>query len=398
MLIHDRMEEHKKERIRMRTQLRASESVTEGHPDSVCNKIAGAILDEAIRLCKPTGCDPKVAIEVSAKGTPNGGTLLLFGEVTLPTGIAIDYASVARRVLHDIGYTDKTLGFSEHLSELLVRISEQSSDIARGVNTKKTGAGDQGMMFGGAVTGEGPEYMPLPIMIAHALTLRYTELYKKKLLPMLRPDAKAQVVVEYCDTIPVRVRHITVAASHDPLVAIDEVRNAVYRDIIAPVLESFSFAVDRKREVVINGGGAWTVYGPLADAGTTNRKIIVDTYGGAFCHGGGGFNGKDWTKVDVTGAVGARYLAKRLVAEGLVDRVQVAVCYALGIPEALGVAIEDFNTSHVSDALLRSRADEIIDLSVDGILNTIAMKQPIYEKAASGGWFGRSIFPWEKIS
>jgi S-adenosylmethionine synthetase len=323
--------------------------------------------------------------------------VFIFGEVTLPHGITIDYASIAKRVIRSIGYTDPLSGFCAERCRYIIEVSEQSHDIAQGVCQKRTGAGDQGMMFGGAVAGEGEEYMPLPIMVAHAITRRYTFLYQQKLLPYLRPDGKAQVVVAYRDGKPSHISHVTIAASHATDVSVENVRNDMYEQVIVPVMDLFHFARPTKQQVLVNAGGSWTLYGPLADAGTTNRKIIVDTYGGVFAHGGGGFNGKDWTKVDVTGAVGARYVAKNLVAQGLAKKVQIAVCYALGYPDPLGIGIETYGTQTVPIDEIKKRSQQILDLSVDGILSSIDMHQPHYEQLGSGGWFGRHDMPWEKV-
>jgi S-adenosylmethionine synthetase len=253
-------------------------------------------------------------------------------------------------------------------------------------------------MFGGAVGGEAVEYMPLPIMLAHGLTRRYTQLFESGQHPYLRPDGKAQVVVEYHQGIPRRVVHITLAVSHAPTIRLTQLRRFLHEAVIEPVLLESGLVVPANDQIVINGGGEWFIPGPLSDAGTTGRKIIVDSYGGAFPHGGGNYNGKDPTKVDVSGAVAARYLAKELVARQLATKVQVDVCYALGIPDPLGLTIETFGTASVSESELYHKAEDIIDLSVDGIMQTIDLYQPIYAQAASGGWFGRREFPWEQTS
>lgn len=376
--------------------LHGSESVTEGHPDVICNRIAGEILDAAIIASEKVGGKPRVAMEVSAKGTQEGGELWLFGEVSLPIGVTLDYETIARKTVASIGYTDPKSNFSSEHTDVRLSITEQSQDIDRGVSQKRLGAGDQGVMFGGAVASDGPEFMPLPIMIAHALTQKHTELMKKGQLTYLRPDGKAQVLVRYDGLIPVGIEHVTMAASHDPLVELGQVREDLYKHIIMPVLDEFGFGLDAKHNLVINGGGAWTIYGPLADAGTTNRKIVVDSYGGAFSHGGGGFNGKDPTKVDVTGAVGARYVAKALVREGLAKKLQIEVNYSLGIPDAVGVNFETYGTRQVSSDTLKKRANQVLDFSVSGIIDTLKLWQPIYGQAAAGGWFGRQEFPWEQ--
>lgn len=377
--------------------LKASESVTAGHPDVICNMIAGRILDQATELSLQAGGLPRVAMEVAAKGNESGGALVLFGEVTLPPGVTVNYEEVARNTVADIGYRKKEYGFYNRLPTLMMEITQQSADINRGVSQKRTGAGDQGIMFGGAVEGEGPEYMPLPIMIAHSLTDRYTNLFKNHTVDYLRPDGKSQVVVRYSNGKPVCIEHVTLAASHDPLVDIQQVRKDLYKEIVVPVLDEYGYNIDPQTQMIINGGGPWTIFGPLADAGVTNRKIIVDSYGGAFPHGGGGFNGKDWTKVDVSGAVGARYVAKALVANGLAGKVQIDVCYALGDPDPKGVHIETFGTERYPKKVLEEKAHQALDLSVDGIINGLDMPNQKYAPLAAGGWFGRKEYSWEKV-
>jgi S-adenosylmethionine synthetase len=376
-----------------------SESVAAGHPDKVCDQVAAQILDEALAASAPFGARPRVAMETSVKGTPDGGIMLLFGEVTLPDGVSLDYEQIARRTVAEIGYNDPKAGFHNGLKELLVRISQQSANIDHGVSRKRTGAGDQGLMFGGAVD-ETAELMPMPIAVAHALTDRYTELYEGG-LNYLRPDAKSLVVLNYESGYPAGLNQVVIAASHDACLELPQLRQELTRELIKPVLAAYGLKIsDPDRQIVINGAGAWTIYGPLADAGTTNRKIIVDSYGGAFSHGGGGFNGKDATKVDVTGAVGARYLAKALVAEKLARKVQVEVNYVIGQPDPLAVLIDTFGTATRTDKIINGRAREILDLSVDGIIDTLDLFNPAkvsYRQAAAGGWFGRSQFPWEQV-
>ncbi|MFH0943558.1 MAG: methionine adenosyltransferase, partial [Candidatus Beckwithbacteria bacterium] len=322
----------------------ASESVSAGHPDKVCDQVAAAILDQAIEASAPVGIRPRVAMEVSAKGRPEGGTLMLFGEVTLPEKVKLNYEEIARKTVAEIGYSAQNSQFHSGLQELLIRITQQSADINHGVSGKRTGAGDQGLMFGGAVD-ETPELMPMPIAIAHALTDRYTGLYQGK-FNWLRPDAKSQVLLNYQNGYPVGVNRIIIAASHDANFSLADLRPALIKELILPVLDAYKLRItDPTEQIIINGAGEWTIYGPLADAGTTNRKIIVDSYGGAFPHGGGGFNGKDPTKVDLAGAVGARYIAKSLVAEKLARKVQVEVSYVIGQPDPLSVNINTFGTA-----------------------------------------------------
>lgn len=377
----------------------ASESVAPGHPDKVCDQVAAQILDEALAASAPLGARPRVAMETSVKGTPDGGTMLLFGEVTLPNGVCLDYEQIARKTVAEIGYNDPAAGFHSGLRELLIRISQQSADIDNGVSQSRTGSGDQAIIFGGAVD-ETPELMPMPIAVAHALTDRYTELLRGG-LSWLRPDAKSLVVLNYEDGYPVGVNHVVIAASHDANFDFEELRRELTRELILPVLDAYGLKVsDPANQITIDGAGKWTNYGPLADAGTTNRKIIVDSYGGAFKHGGGGFNGKDPTKVDMSGVVGTRYLAKALVAEKLARRVQLEVSYVIGRADPLAVNIETFGTAKKPESMIRSRAKEILDLSMDGIIDTLDLFNPSkvnYRQAAAGGWFGRSQFPWEQI-
>jgi len=377
----------------------ASESVSAGHPDKICDQVAAAILDQAIEVSTPAGRRPRVAMEVSAKARPEGGTLMLFGEVTLPEGVKLNYEEIARKTVAEIGYTDQNSQFHSGLQELLIRITQQSADIDHGVSGKRTGAGDQGIMFGGAVD-ETPELMPMPIAIAHALTNRYTELYRGE-FNWLRPDAKSQVLLNYQNGYPVGVNRIIIAASHDANFSLADLRQALTRELILPVLDAYKLRItDPAEQIIINGAGEWTIYGPLADAGTTNRKIIVDSYGGAFPHGGGGFNGKDPTKVDLAGAVGARYIAKALVAEKLARKAQVEVSYVIGRPDPLSVNINTFGTANRPDKLIYEHAQEILDLSVDGIIDRLDLFNPEkvkYQQAAVGGFFGRRQFPWEQV-
>lgn len=373
---------------------RPAESVTKGHPDKICDAIAAAILDQAIH--QSNGKRPKVAMEVSVKGNiRTGGTLLLFGEVTLPQGITLDYADIARGVIRRIGYTKPEYGFYDGVSELLVRITEQSQDIAGGVNRKRTGAGDQGLMFGGAVD-ETPELMPMPIMLAHGLTKKLTDLRESKTLPYLRPDGKAQVVVRYENEKPVSVVSVTIAASHDEKIDTKKLVHDMKVHIILPVLAQYGLLLDKNAAMYINGAGRWTVFGPVADAGTTNRKIVVDTYGGYFPIGGGGLNGKDPTKVDLSGHLAARYVAKKLVRDGYCRKAQLLISYTIGQPEPQSVTVDTFGTAEASEKEIQEKARSFLDLSVDGIINGLSLFAPIYERAASGGFFGKDEFPWEK--
>lgn len=379
---------------------RASESVTAGHSDKICDQIAASILDEAISQSREADQLPRVAMEVSAKGDlgKRRGTLMLFGEVTLPPGIMLDYESIARKVVGQTGYNDPSFGFWPGMEEVFVRITQQSDNIAAGVNRKRTGAGDQGLMFGGAIAGEGPEFMPLPIMVAHALTNRLTEIYGSNMFGYLRPDGKSQVVIGYENDVPVSVEKVTLAAAHDPSVDLPQVRQDLFKEVVVPVLDAFGFGLKKPdTQYVCNGAGPWHRFGPFADAGTTNRKIIVDSYGGRFPHGGGGLNGKDPTKVDVSGVLGARYVAKALVANGLARRAQVEVCYTIGQPDPDSINIETFSTERHPLSVIESKAKQALNLSVSGIIDGLQLWQPVYRRASVGGWFGRREFPWEQV-
>ncbi len=379
----------------------ASESVSAGHPDKVCDQVAASILDEAILASAQIGQRPRVAMEVSAKGHERGGTLLLSGEVTLPAGVSLDYERIARKTVAEIGYTDPNLGFHAGLEELLIRVTQQSADIDRGVSQKETGAGDQAVIFGGA-TDETPELMPMPIMVAHALMNRYTELYQGG-FDWLRPDAKSLVALDYANGYPVGVNKIVIAASHDRYVKLADLRENLTKELIVPVLGGFGMKItDRVKQILINGAQEWTedFCGPKADAGAANRKIIVDSYGGAFKHGGGGFNGKDPTKVDASAAAWARYAAKGMVAEKLAGRVEIEVCYGIGQPRPFIVNVDTFGTAKVPDKLIRARAEELKKVSVDEIIDGLDLFNPAkvkYRQAAVGGWYGRSQFPWEQV-
>lgn len=380
----------------------SAESVLGGHPDKICDIVAASILDAAIESTPLSARLPRVAMEVSAKGSTsgatNGGRLLLFGEVTLDQGISLDYEQIARRTIENLGYIDPSSGFSYQLPRLDIDITQQSSDIDLGVSQKRIGAGDQGKMYGGAVV-DGPEFMPLPISLAHALTDQL-ELMRHTELPFLRPDGKTQVVVRYNNKgTAVGIDHITVAASHDPLVDIEQVREEVKQRVIIPTLDKYNFGLHDNTIVIVNGAGPWTIYGPTADAGTTNRKIIVDTYGGYFHHGGGGLNGKDPTKVDLSGALAARYVAKALVANGLATKAEIEVVYTIGQPDPVGIHIDTFGTRRkgITQAQLEGKAKKALDLSVENIINGLSLWQPMYKNAAVGGFFGRSEFPWEQV-
>lgn len=345
----------------MKTLLTA-ESVTEGHPDKLCDQISDAILDEIL----VQDADARVACEVMA--TTN--YVLIAGEIT--TNAEYDAEQIARQVLRDVGYTDEAYGIKWDTCQVEVRLEKQSSDIACGVN-QIFGAGDQGIMVGYACN-ETPALMPLPIMLAHRLAKRLAEVRKKGILPYLRPDGKSQVTVEYENGRPVGVDTVVISAQHDPGVELEE-------DIIKHVIEPI---VPRVRQMFINPTGRFVTGGPRADVGLTGRKIIVDTYGSAARHGGGAFSGKDATKVDRSAAYALRHLAKQIVAEGRVPRLEIQAAYVIGVPQPVCVW---------SDAEIT----ESYDLRPEAIIERFGLKRPIYRRTACYGHFGRDEFPWERV-
>lgn len=378
--------------------IRTAESVTEGHPDAICNRTVNAILDAARDASQPYGIDPRVAMECSVKGNEHGGTMFLFGEVTLPRGATINYENVARQTVRTIGYTDPSAGFYDGFPHFILDITQQSSEIGQGVSGKELGAGDQGSMIGLAIAEDGPACMPMPIMIAHALTSQLTQLFKSGQLPYLGPDGKSQVGVRYHKGHPVAVEHVTIAASHSRNVKLGQVRDDLQRLVIVPVLDTFHFSINAHTGVIINGAGAWTDYGPRADSGTTGRKNIVDSYGIRYPHGGGNFNGKDWTKVDMSGAVAARYVAKTLVANGLARKILIEVCYTIGKSHPNSVTIETFGTNRVPLAEIRKKARSVLDFSVGAIIEQLRLRDQTYAPLGAGGWFGREGYSWEQVS
>lgn len=380
--------------------IRSAESVTAGHPDKLCDAIAGALLDEAIHRSNEIGKLPRFAMEVGVKGDREKGGLVTFlGEVTLPTGVSLseaDYQQITAEVLRKVGYTDPASGFSAETNQYVFRITQQSTDIARGVSRKRTGAGDQGKMIGGAIA-ETPELMPLPIALAHGLTHRLTEVRNNGQLEYLRPDGKSQVVVRYDEHgLPRGIRSITISTAHAPNVDQNDLQYDVRHCVVDPVLDAYKIGFDPDAELYINWAGPWTIYGPTADAGHINRKIVVDTYGGFYPVGGGGLNGKDPTKVDLSGHLATRCIAKQLVREKLASQVELEVAYTIGHPEPVGLRIDTHGTSFVREQLLYDRAHEILDLSVDGIIDAFELFQPLYASTAVGGFFGRAEFPWEQ--
>jgi S-adenosylmethionine synthetase len=363
-----------------------SESVSEGHPDKVCDQISDAVLDEILRQDKTA----RVACESFA----TTGLVLVGGEIT--TNAYIEVQDVVRRVIREIGYTKADYRFDAESCSVLSAIHSQSPDIARGVDTG--GAGDQGMMFGYA-TNETPEYMPMPIMFAHKLVKRLSDIRKKqpKLMPYLRPDAKSQVTIEYHGRKAVRVHTIVVSTQHEPDVTQKKIREDVYDHVIKPVIPAE--LLDSKTVVHVNPTGRFEIGGPHGDTGLTGRKIIVDTYGGRAPHGGGAFSGKDPTKVDRSAAYAARHLAKNLVAAGLADECQIQVAYAIGVADPVSVHVNSFGTGRIPDTELDKAIIKSIDMTPKGIIKRLDLRRPIYQKTAAYGHFGRNDkdFTWEKL-
>jgi S-adenosylmethionine synthetase len=366
------------------TELFTSESVTEGHPDKICDQISDAVLDEVLRQ-DPTG---RVACETLVAT----GLVMLAGEIT--TSASVDFIRVARQTVREIGYTESGIGFDSEGCAVVNAVGKQSPDIAQGVDPG--GAGDQGLMFGFACN-ETSQLMPLPIMLAHGLTRRLSEVRKSGELAWLRPDGKSQVTVEYRDGRPARVHTVVVSTQHHPDPSQEEIgreiRQAVVRQVIPASL------LDERTIHHVNPTGRFVVGGPHGDSGLTGRKIIVDTYGGYGRHGGGAFSGKDPTKVDRSASYMARYIAKNLVAAGLAERVEVQLAYAIGVAEPVSVRVDSFHTGRVPDGRLEELVRDHFPLTPKGIIEHLDLRRPIYRTTASYGHFGReeSGFTWERV-
>jgi len=361
-----------------------SESVAAGHPDKICDQISDAIVDAALKR------DPKSRVAVETMVTRN--RVVMAGEVT--SKARLNYRRIARGVIKDLGYTRKAFGFSTS-SPVSVYIHEQSPDISSGV--EDGGAGDQGMMFGYA-TDETREYMPLPISLAHAFVKALDQARISKKLSYLRPDGKAEVVVDYKKGKPCCVSAVIIAVPHDPQITNKELTADIDKKVVRPVLDDFSYSLlPTPYSLIVNGTGRWEIGGPASDTGVTGRKIIVDTYGGMGRHGGGCFSGKDPTKVDRSGAYACRFLAKNIVAAKLARRCEVKVAYVIGRAEPVSIAFNTFATQKKTDSVIRDFAREILELNVPTILEKLDLRRPIYRRTASYGHFGNPAYPWERI-
>lgn len=368
-----------------------SESVTEGHPDKVCDQISDAILDECLKQ------DPMS--RVACESVTKTGMVLVTGELT--TKAYVDIPGTVRRTLKEIGYTKSEYGIEDETCSVLTAISEQSPDIAQGVDAAgaegkegaEQGAGDQGMMFGYA-TNETKTYMPLPIKLAHELARKLADVRKSGELPWVRPDGKSQVTVEYDSGKPIRVDAVLISTQHDEDITHDEIKAQIIEKVIKPICGDY---LDENTKFWVNPTGKFVRGGPYADAGLTGRKIIVDTYGGHGSHGGGAFSGKDPSKVDRSAAYASRYIAKNIVAAGLADKCEVQLAYAIGIAEPMSIFVHCFGTNKIEEERLSELVRKHFPLKPADILAELDLRRPIYRQTAAYGHFGRDEFPWEKL-
>ena len=371
-----------------RRYLFTSESVTEGHPDKICDQVSDSILDEIISQ------DPDSRVAVEAMTTT--GIVFVAGEVT--SNAKIDAQNVVRKTLKDIGYNGLRHGFDGNSCSVLTSIHEQSPDISMGVYKNENGvqgAGDQGLMFGYA-TSETAELMPMPITLAHKLTMKMAKARKEKTLDWMGPDGKSQVSVIYEDSVPKKIDTVVVSTQHSEDVSISQVREEVISKVIKPICDNL---INDSTKFLVNPTGRFVIGGPVGDTGLTGRKIIADTYGGMGRHGGGAFSGKDPSKVDRSACYMARYIAKNIVASGIASKCEVQLAYAIGVAEPVSIMVDTFNTGKIDEEKIEAQVREIFDTTPLGIIETLRLKRPIYTKTAAYGHFGRNEpdFTWEKI-
>ncbi len=361
-----------------------SESVTEGHPDKLCDRISDAIVDEILKTDRNARC----AIECCAAYD----RLMIMGEVT--TTAAVDYEKIARETIKDIGYDFGMFCYDK--CKITVAVHSQSADIARGVDNSadenSLGAGDQGMMFGYACT-ETPELMPMTVSLSHKLAKRLKEVRKSGLMPYLRPDGKTQVTIEYDGKMPKRVDTVVVSAQHNAEVSQEKLKEDILKQVVSVIPPSL---LDKETKYFINPTGRFEIGGPEGDSGLTGRKIIVDTYGGRCAHGGGAFSGKDPTKVDRSAAYMARYICKNIVAAGLADEVELQIAYAIGVSNPVSVFVDTYGTGKLSDSRIADIVVKEFDLRPYSVINRLGLRAPIYSQTAAYGHFGKSALPWEK--